>query len=60
MLVSVCIPTYNYARFLGQAIESVLAQTWGDFELVISDNASTDETRGACAVRTTPARSSTS
>jgi len=43
--VSVCIPTYNYGRFLGQAIESVLAQTWGDFELVVCDNASTDDTQ---------------
>jgi glycosyltransferase involved in cell wall biosynthesis len=46
VLVSVCIPTYNYARFLGQAIESVLAQTWGEFELVVCDNASTDDTQG--------------
>ena len=42
--VSVCIPTYNRAKLLQQAIESVLAQTFEDFELVISDNASTDET----------------
>src|SRR6476646_10618157 len=42
--VSVFIPTYNRARLLGFAIESVLAQTYGDFELVVSDNASTDET----------------
>lgn len=47
--VSVCIPTYNYARFLGQAIESVLSQTWGDFELIVSDNASTDETQEVVA-----------
>ena len=49
MLVSVCIPTYNYGRFLGQAIESVLAQTWGDFELVVCDNASTDDTQDVVA-----------
>lgn len=42
--VSVCVPTYNYGRFLGEAIESVLAQTMPDWELVVSDNASTDET----------------
>lgn len=42
--VSVFIPTYNRARLLGFAIESVLAQSYGDFELVVSDNASTDET----------------
>jgi glycosyltransferase involved in cell wall biosynthesis len=47
--VSVCIPTYNYGRFLGKAIESVLAQTWGDFELIVCDNASTDETQDVIA-----------
>jgi glycosyltransferase involved in cell wall biosynthesis len=47
--VSVCIPTYNYGRFLGRAIESVLAQTWGDFELIVSDNASTDDTQEVIA-----------
>lgn len=46
--VSICIPTYNSARFLGEAIESALAQTFGDFELVISDNASTDNTPTLC------------
>ncbi len=43
--VSVLIPTYNRAGFLKQAIDSVLAQTFGEFELVISDNASTDNTQ---------------
>lgn len=43
--ISVCIPTYNFARFLPDAIESVLHQTWQDYELLIIDNASTDETR---------------
>lgn len=43
-LVSVLMPTYNYGHFLGQAIDSVLAQTFTDFELVVSDNASDDDT----------------
>jgi hypothetical protein len=47
--VSVCIPTYNYARYLPRAIESVLAQTYGDFELIVSDNASTDDTQAVLA-----------
>jgi glycosyltransferase involved in cell wall biosynthesis len=47
--VSVCIPTYNYARFLPRAIESVLAQTFEDFELIVCDNASTDETPAVLA-----------
>jgi glycosyltransferase involved in cell wall biosynthesis len=42
--VSVLIPTYNYARFLDEAIESVLHQTFTDFELIIVDNQSTDNT----------------
>jgi glycosyltransferase involved in cell wall biosynthesis len=42
--VSVLIPTYNYGHFLSEAIESVLAQTFADFELVIVDNHSTDNT----------------
>lgn len=42
--VSVCIPTYNRAKFLQESIESVLAQTYRDFELIICNNASTDNT----------------
>ena len=42
--VTVFIPTYNRAGLLPHAIESVLAQTYPDFRLEISDNASTDET----------------
>src|SRR5258708_6443684 len=42
--VTVCLPTYNRAHYLREAIESVLSQTFQDFELLICDNASTDET----------------
>ena len=42
--VSVCVPTYNYGRFLRDCIESVLAQTLADWELVITDDASSDDT----------------
>ncbi len=42
--VTVVIPTFNRARFLPVAVDSVLAQTYGDFRLLIADNASTDET----------------
>jgi hypothetical protein len=43
MKFSVCIPNFNYARYLGQTIQSVLAQDGVDLEVVISDNASTDD-----------------
>ncbi len=42
-VVSVLIPVYNGARYLAATIESVLSQTFGDFELVISDDASSDD-----------------
>lgn len=43
MKFSICIPNYNYARFLGRTLQSVLDQTYGDFEIIVSDNASTDD-----------------
>src|SRR5664280_292038 len=43
--VSVCIPTYNYAKYLPETIESVLSQTFTDYELIIIDDCSTDHTK---------------
>lgn len=43
-LISVCIPTYESARLLSRAISSVLAQKKVNFEIIIGDNASTDDT----------------
>lgn len=45
MIISVIIPTYNRAAFLPKAIESVLAQTYTDWELIVVDDGSTDNTR---------------
>jgi glycosyltransferase involved in cell wall biosynthesis len=42
--VSVVVPAYNYARFLPGALASVLGQTWRDFELLVIDDGSTDDT----------------
>lgn len=42
--VSVITPTYNRARFLPAAVASVLSQTFGDFELIIVDDGSEDNT----------------
>lgn len=41
-LLSVTVMNYNYGRFLGRNIESILSQSFDDFELVLIDNASTD------------------
>lgn len=47
-VVSIGVPVYNGARHLAQAVQSLLAQTFTDFEIVISDNASTDDTAVIC------------
>jgi glycosyltransferase involved in cell wall biosynthesis len=46
--VSIGLPVYNGAQYLRPAIDSILSQTYTDFELIISDNASTDETPQIC------------
>ena len=46
---TIAIPTYNRAAFLREAINSALSQTDSDFELIVSDNASTDDTTAVVA-----------
>jgi glycosyltransferase involved in cell wall biosynthesis len=46
--VSIGLPIYNGERFLVEALDSLLTQTYSDFELVISDNASIDKTEEIC------------
>ena len=54
--VSVGLPVYNGGRYLAQTLDALLAQTFEDFELIIVDNASTDDTHDIC--RTFGARDS--
>lgn len=49
MLVSVLIPNYNYARFLPEAIESVLSQSYPRIEAIVVDDGSTDNSREVIA-----------
>ncbi|WP_417875628.1 glycosyltransferase family 2 protein [Winogradskyella sediminis] len=43
-LVSICIPTYNGAKFIAEAMDSVLCQTYNNLEIIVSDDASKDAT----------------
>jgi glycosyltransferase involved in cell wall biosynthesis len=46
--LSVGLPVYNGEAFLRIALESIVTQDFPDFELILSDNASTDETAAIC------------
>ena len=44
-LVSICVPTYNGGQYLAECLESIQAQSWRDFEVLILDDCSTDNTK---------------
>ena len=46
--LSIGLPVYNGERYLGESLDALLGQSYEDFELIISDNASTDGTAGIC------------
>lgn len=46
--VTIGVPVYNGEPFIGEALEAIAAQTFDDYEVVISDNASEDNTEGIC------------
>ena len=46
--ISIGMPVYNGERFIGETIESLVGQTFEDFEIIICDNASTDDTERIC------------
>src|SRR5947208_3535108 len=43
--VSVVVPSYNYARYMDERLQSLLNQTFTDFEVIVTDDASTDNSR---------------
>jgi glycosyltransferase involved in cell wall biosynthesis len=47
-LITIVLPVFNGSNFLAEAVDSLLSQSLKDFELIISDNASTDDTPSIC------------
>ena len=41
--ISIIVPNYNYAHFLDKRIESILKQTYTDYEIILLDDASTED-----------------
>jgi len=52
--VTVCLPTYNRAGLMSRCLDSILAQTLTDFEVIVSDNCSTDDTPRVVGARRDP------
>lgn len=51
MLLSICMPTYNYGSFIGEAIDSILSQIQDEVEVIVLDGGSTDKTKDVVALR---------
>ena len=49
--LSICIPTYNYGKFIGQTLDSLLPQATSEVEVIVLDGGSTDNTAGEVAAR---------
>lgn len=47
-MISVVVPVYNIEKFIGRCIDSILAQTYRDYEIIIIDDGSTDESAQIC------------
>ena len=56
--VSIGLPVYNGENYLAESLDALLSQTYPDFELIISDNASTDPTEEICRKYARPTRGS--
>lgn len=54
--ISVIIPTYNSSRYVTQAVDSVLAQTFDDLEVIVIDDGSTDDTESVMSRYSSPVR----
>ena len=46
--VSIAVPVYNGEKYIAEAVESILGQSYADFEVILCDNASTDRTESIC------------
>ena len=42
--LSICMPTYNFGRFIGEALDSIMKQATDEVEIIVLDGASTDNT----------------
>ena len=52
MKISVILPFYNAAHYLGECLDSLLAQTMGDFEVLLVDDGSKEDTLSICLLYT--------